>query len=90
NVCPSLRIEATRTVVFVLYEPVACKPLCRAILNPYGSVSLPSCPRTAESTSGASSGPGSARSAFPPHYKDISNTNLPAELLPKYTTIEYT
>ena len=31
-----------------------------------------------------------SRNAFPPHYKDISNTNLPAELLPKYTTIEYT
>ena len=30
------------------------------------------------------------RNTFPPHYKDISNTNLPAELLPKYTTIEYT
>jgi protein transport protein SEC23 len=30
------------------------------------------------------------RNAFPPHYKDISNTNLPAELLPKFTTIEYT
>ena len=30
------------------------------------------------------------RNAFPPHYKDISNTNLPAELLPKYSTIEYT
>ena len=30
------------------------------------------------------------RNPFPPHYKDISNTNLPAELLPKYTTIEYT
>ena len=30
------------------------------------------------------------RNAFPSHYKDISNTNLPAELLPKYTTIEYT
>lgn len=30
------------------------------------------------------------RNAFPPHSKDISNTNLPAELLPKYTTIEYT
>jgi protein transport protein SEC23 len=29
------------------------------------------------------------RNALPPHYKDISNTNLPAELLPKYTTIEY-
>ena len=31
-----------------------------------------------------------SRNPFPPHYKDISNTNLPAELLPKYTTIEYT
>jgi protein transport protein SEC23 len=31
-----------------------------------------------------------SRNAFPPHYKDISSTNLPAELLPKYTTIEYT
>lgn len=31
-----------------------------------------------------------SRNGFPPHYKDISNTNLPAELLPKYTTIEYT
>jgi protein transport protein SEC23 len=31
-----------------------------------------------------------SRNAFPPHYKDISNTNLPAELLPRYTTIEYT
>lgn len=30
------------------------------------------------------------RNAFPPHYKDISNVNLPTELLPKYTTIEYT
>ncbi|KAG2109189.1 hypothetical protein BD769DRAFT_1692341, partial [Suillus cothurnatus] len=29
------------------------------------------------------------RNPFPPHYKDISNTNLPAELLPKYTTLEY-
>lgn len=29
------------------------------------------------------------RNAFPPHYKDISSTNLPPELLPKYTTIEY-
>jgi len=54
NVWPSSRIEATRTVVPisalytplkvredlppVLYEPVACKPPCRAILNPYWSV----------------------------------------------------
>lgn len=31
-----------------------------------------------------------SRNGFPPHYKDINNTNLPAELLPKYSTIEYT
>ena len=115
NVWPSSRIEATRTVVPisalytplkqrddlppVLYEPVTCKPPCRAILNPYwyvsafvqfqrGLISLYSqidiraklwiCPFCL------------SRNAFPPHYKDISSTNLPAELLPKYTTIEYT
>jgi protein transport protein SEC23 len=30
-----------------------------------------------------------SRNPFPPHYADISSTNLPAELLPRYTTIEY-
>ena len=29
------------------------------------------------------------RNQFPPHYKDISNTRLPAELMAEYTTIEY-
>ncbi|CAE6469906.1 unnamed protein product [Rhizoctonia solani] len=98
NVWPSSRIEATRTVVPiaalytplkhredlppVLYEPVTCKPPCRAILNPYCQIDVRGklwiCPFCLQ------------RNAFPPHYKDISNTNLPAELLPKYTTIEYT
>ncbi|KAF5389531.1 hypothetical protein D9757_004207 [Collybiopsis confluens] len=98
NVWPSSRIEATRTVVPisalytplkvredlppVLYEPVACKPPCRAILNPYCQIDIRAklwiCPFCL------------TRNSFPPHYKDISNTNLPAELLPKYTTIEYT
>ncbi|KAF9648469.1 hypothetical protein BDM02DRAFT_3144262 [Thelephora ganbajun] len=98
NVWPSSRIEATRTVVPisalytplkhredlppVLYDPVACKPPCRAILNPYSQIDIRGklwiCPFCLQ------------RNAFPPHYKDISNTNLPAELLPKYTTIEYT
>ncbi|KAF7365079.1 Protein transport protein SEC23 [Mycena venus] len=98
NVWPSSRIEATRTVVPisalytplkpredlppVLYEPVACKPPCRAILNPCCQIDIRGklwiCPFCL------------SRNAFPPHYKDISNTNLPAELLPKYTTIEYT
>ena len=104
NVWPATRLEASRTVVPVsalytplkeradlppvLYEPVTCKAPCRAVLNPYWCVSADSqidvrgklwvCPFCL------------SRNPFPPHYKDISNTNLPAELLPKYTTIEYT
>ncbi|EJU02357.1 hypothetical protein DACRYDRAFT_22029 [Dacryopinax primogenitus] len=98
NVWPSSRVEATRTVVPiaalytplkvredlppVLYEPVTCKPPCRAILNPYCQIDVRGklwiCPFCLQ------------RNPFPPHYKDISHTNLPAELLPKYTTIEYT
>ncbi|KAG2147519.1 hypothetical protein DEU56DRAFT_929167 [Suillus clintonianus] len=98
NVWPSSRIEATQTVVPisalytslkqredlppVIYEPVRCKPPCRAILNPYCQIDIRGklwiCPFYL------------TRNPFPPHYKDISNTNLPAELLPKYTTIEYT
>lgn len=65
-----------------MYEPVSCKGSCRAILNPYCALDLRArlwiCPFCLQ------------RNPFPPHYKDISNTNLPAELLPKYTTIEYT
>lgn len=29
------------------------------------------------------------RNPFPPNYNDINETNLPAELIPRYTTIEY-
>ncbi|KAF9043586.1 hypothetical protein BDZ89DRAFT_1089992 [Hymenopellis radicata] len=98
NVWPSSRIEATRTVVPisalytplkvredlppVVYEPVACKAPCRAILNPFCSIDVRGklwiCPFCL------------SRNAFPPHYKDISHSNLPPELLPKYSTIEYT
>ncbi|GFZ46460.1 Protein transport protein SEC23 [Saitozyma sp. JCM 24511] len=98
NAWPSSRIEATRTVVPisalytplkeredlppVMYEPVTCKGSCKAILNPYCQIDVRGkmwiCPFCLQ------------RNPFPPHYKDISATNLPAELLPKYTTIEYT
>ncbi|KIY72708.1 hypothetical protein CYLTODRAFT_417712 [Cylindrobasidium torrendii FP15055 ss-10] len=98
NVWPSSRIEATRTVVPisalytplkiredlppVVYEPVACKAPCRAILNPFCSIDIRGklwiCPFCLQ------------RNPFPPHYKDISHTNLPPELMPKYSTIEYT
>lgn len=83
----------------VLYEPVTCKPPCRAILNPYWCVQCSSCSyRKLNISSSQIDVRGKLwicpfclqRNAFPPHYKDISNTNLPAELLPKYTTMEYT
>ena len=66
----------------VLYEPVTCKPPCRAVLNPYCQIDVSGklwvCPFCLQ------------RNQFPPHYKDISETNLPAELMPNYSTIEYT
>ncbi|KAF9910008.1 GTPase-activating protein S23 [Linnemannia zychae] len=99
NAWPASRIDATRTVVpisalytplkeredlpLIYYEPVTCKQhTCGAILNPYCQIDprgkLWICPFCLH------------RNQFPPHYRDISNTNLPAELLAKHTTIEYT
>ncbi|KAH8928240.1 protein transporter SEC23 [Atractiella rhizophila] len=98
NVWPSSRLEASRCVVPisslytplkarddlppVMYAPVTCKAPCRAILNPYCQIDVRAkiwiCPFCLQ------------RNAFPMHYKDISGNNLPPELLPKYTTIEYT
>ncbi|KAI9599239.1 putative SEC23-component of COPII coat of ER-golgi vesicle [Syncephalis fuscata] len=98
NAFASSRVEATRMVVPiscmytplkeredmmpVFYEPVTCKAPCRAVLNPYCQIDVRGklwiCPFCLN------------RNPFPPHYADISNTNLPAELLPKFTTIEYT
>jgi protein transport protein SEC23 len=64
------------------YEPLICKPPCKAILNPFCTVDIRSrvwtCPFCF------------SRNQFPPHYQDITTTNLPAELLPHYTTLEYT
>eukprot|EP00126_Sphaerothecum_destruens_P008410 Sdes_comp20201_c0_seq1m13515 len=99
NTWPSSRIEATRVVVPigclytpvkeredlppVYYEPVVCtKTSCRAVLNPFCSIDVRSklwiCPFCF------------TRNQFPPHYKDISENNLPAELIHSYSTIEYT
>lgn len=86
----------------VLYEPVTCKhPGCRAILNPYsqiGNLTPPPYPVESTLTSYLPDVRGKLwicpfclnRNPFPNHYKDISSQNLPAELLPRYTTIEYT
>eukprot|EP00128_Syssomonas_multiformis_P010905 Colp12_sorted_trinity150504_noHs@20552 len=99
NVWPSSRIEATRMVVPlgclytplkerqdlppVFYEPIVChRTTCRAILNPFCSIDVRAklwiCPFCLQ------------RNQFPPHYKDISEARLPAELMQQYTTIEYT
>jgi protein transport protein SEC23 len=63
------------------YEPVPCKQ-CGAILNPYASVDYYAkiwvCPICY------------TRCHFPPHYQGISEQNVPAELFPQYTTVEYT
>lgn len=97
---PSARLEATRCVApfGALYTPLkklppACAPptalpydpircACHAVLNPYCQVDFRSklwvCPFCLQ------------RNHFPPHYAEaISETNLPAELIPQYATCEY-
>eukprot|EP00186_Timspurckia_oligopyrenoides_P002983 CAMPEP_0182448514 /NCGR_PEP_ID=MMETSP1172-20130603/27708_1 /TAXON_ID=708627 /ORGANISM="Timspurckia oligopyrenoides, Strain CCMP3278" /LENGTH=729 /DNA_ID=CAMNT_0024645409 /DNA_START=304 /DNA_END=2493 /DNA_ORIENTATION=- len=64
------------------FEPVSCRGAsCHAILNPYCRVDVRSklwiCPFCMQ------------RNALPPQYADISETNLPAELIPNFTTVEY-
>jgi len=96
GVWPSSRLEATRLVVpigclytplkdnmpLLYYEPVTCKGTCRScVLNPFCAIDVRTkiwvCPFCFH------------RNQFPPNYADISETNLPAELIPRYTTIEY-
>ncbi|KAL5549631.1 hypothetical protein UlMin_004862 [Ulmus minor] len=62
------------------YAPLCCRN-CRSILNPFSIVDFAAkiwiCPFCFQ------------RNHFPPHYASISDFNLPAELFPQYTTIEY-
>eukprot|EP00753_Platysulcus_tardus_P002628 PLAT11702.1.p2 GENE.PLAT11702.1~~PLAT11702.1.p2 ORF type:complete len:784 (-),score=403.45 PLAT11702.1:148-2499(-) len=97
---PSARVTAARMVVplgamyqplrhlpemppAVAYEPIVCKgATCGCVLNPFCQVDFRSklwaCPFCMQ------------RNHFPPHYaENISETNLPAELIPQFTTLEY-
>jgi protein transport protein SEC23 len=98
---PSSRLEATRCVApfGALYTPLkrlnpACAPptvlpydpirctSCKAVLNPYCQVDFRShlwvCPFCL------------TRNQFPPHYaENISESSLPAELIPQFATCEY-
>jgi len=76
-------LKATDNLQLVEYEPIQCKSRdCGAILNPHCVVDFHSkqwtCPFCMQ------------RQAFPPHYaQHITEQNLPAELVPVYSTIEY-
>ncbi|XP_013414578.1 protein transport protein Sec23A isoform X2 [Lingula anatina] len=99
NVWPSSRLEATRMVVPLAclytpikerpdlppinYEPILCtRPNCRAVLNPYCQVDyrakLWACNFCFN------------RNPFPPQYAAISEQHQPAEIIPQFTTLEYT
>lgn len=99
NVWPSSRLEATRMVVPlgslytpikerpdlppIQYDPVMCtRPTCRAILNPYCQVDyrakIWSCNFCFQ------------RNPFPPQYAAITEQHQPAEIIPQFSTIEYT
>ncbi|KAK7286719.1 hypothetical protein RJT34_21921 [Clitoria ternatea] len=96
NVIPGTKQEALNAVVPVSaiytpikhfpsmpilpYTPLRCRT-CRSILNPFCIVDFAAkiwiCPFCFH------------RNHFPPHYSSISDENLPAELFPQYTTVEY-
>ncbi|GLT73710.1 hypothetical protein SLA2020_455480 [Shorea laevis] len=96
NVVPGTKQEASKCVVPVSaiytpiksfpnmpvlpYVPLRCRN-CRSVLNPFSIVDFAAkiwiCPFCFH------------RSHFPPQYASISDENLPAELFPQYTTIEY-
>ncbi|XP_024538539.1 protein transport protein Sec23A [Selaginella moellendorffii] len=95
NAWPTSRIDAARMVVpfgimanvlmplpdlpVLPYQPVRCK--CQAVLNPYCNVDYTAriwgCPFCLQ------------RNYFPGNYAGVSESNLPAELYPTYSTVEY-
>ena len=68
-------------LALVEYEAIKCKS-CSAVLNPYCQVDFKLKMWVCNFCQN--------RVAFPSHYAEfISEQNLPAELMPAYTTIEY-
>ncbi|XP_054821521.1 protein transport protein SEC23 E-like [Prosopis cineraria] len=96
NVWPRTKVEASKCVIPLAasialirshldiprlpYAPLRCKT-CSSVLNPFSRVDFTAkiwiCPFCYQ------------RNHFPPHYGMISETNLPGELYPQYTTVEY-
>ncbi|CAK9139717.1 unnamed protein product [Ilex paraguariensis] len=96
NVWPRTKVEASKCVIPIAasispirpnpdmptlpYHPLRCKT-CSAILNSFCRVDFSAhiwiCPFCFQ------------RNHFPPSYSQISETNVPAELYPQFSTIEY-
>ncbi|KAK4266583.1 hypothetical protein QN277_027479 [Acacia crassicarpa] len=96
NAWPRTKVEASKCVVPLAanislirshpdiprlpYAPLRCKT-CSSILNPFSRFDFNAkiwiCPFCYQ------------RNHFPPHYSAISETNVPGELYPQYTTVEY-
>ncbi|CAH1436426.1 unnamed protein product [Lactuca virosa] len=96
NAWPRTKVEASKCVIPIAasispirphphipnnpYAPLRCKT-CSAVLNPFCRVDFSAliwiCPFCFQ------------RNHFPHHYSGISETNVPAELYPQYTTVEY-
>ncbi|XP_014666484.1 PREDICTED: protein transport protein Sec23A-like [Priapulus caudatus] len=98
NAWPSSRLEATRLVVPIgclytpikelpdlppiHYDPVLCtRSTCRAILNPFSQVDYRSRVWVCNFCFN--------RNPFPPQYAAITEQHQPAEIIPNFTTIEY-
>ncbi|PWA68364.1 protein PRD1 [Artemisia annua] len=97
NAWPHTKVEASKCVIPIAasispirphphipnnpYTPLRCKT-CSAVLNPFCRVDFSAliwiCPFCFQ------------RNHFPHHYSGISETNVPSELYPQYTTVEYT
>ncbi|KAK3025435.1 hypothetical protein RJ639_042161 [Escallonia herrerae] len=97
NNWPRTKVEASKCVIPIAasispirsrpdiptlpYAPLRCKT-CSAVLNPFCRVDFAAriwiCPFCFQ------------RNHFPHHYSSVSETNVPAELYPNYTTIQYT
>ncbi|RDX67817.1 hypothetical protein CR513_53263, partial [Mucuna pruriens] len=97
NLWPRTKVEASKCVIPLAatislirhhpdipptlpYAPLRCRT-CSSVLNPFSRVDFSAkiwiCPFCYN------------RNHFPPHYAQISETNLPGELYPQYTTIQY-
>ncbi|XP_060213498.1 protein transport protein SEC23 E-like [Lycium barbarum] len=97
NSWPRTKVEASKCVIPIAtsihlirphneiptlpYTPLKCKT-CSSILNPFARVDFQAliwiCPFCFQ------------RNHFPQHYSGISETNVPGELYPQFTTIQYT